>query len=259
MTKICSKCGIDKPLVAYNKKLDKLTSRCKVCLAEDQKIWRKGRGKNYQKSDKAVQWRKQYVESGAQYLQKKKYRATENYKTAQETYKLSSKGKETLRKYKLTDKYKKLVRKRNASPEAKIRAHKYAQSEKGKAKVKLYNQSDKAKLMRKAWSESEQGRLQRKVIARNRAHVKNITDDKTISTKSLAKLLKLQENKCYYCNCYLQYLQHKYVHLDHYIPLSKEGLHSIDNVVWSCARCNLIKSNNLPIQAYPKHLKQIKR
>ena len=48
---------------------------------------------------------------------------------------------------------------------------------------------------------------------------------------------------CYYCNCELDEKKH----LDHYIPLSKGGTHSIDNVVWSCASCNLKKGAKVPL------------
>lgn len=35
------------------------------------------------------------------------------------------------------------------------------------------------------------------------------------------------------------------VHLDHIYPISKGGIHSITNVVWSCASCNLRKSDSV--------------
>ena len=43
-------------------------------------------------------------------------------------------------------------------------------------------------------------------------------------------------------------LKDRNTHLDHYMPLSKGGAHSISNVVWSCAACNLTKNNKLPIK-----------
>ncbi len=46
-----------------------------------------------------------------------------------------------------------------------------------------------------------------------------------------------QERKCYHCSRSLD----KPEHLDHLIPLSRGGTHTPDNLVASCARCNLQK------------------
>ena len=46
-------------------------------------------------------------------------------------------------------------------------------------------------------------------------------------------------NKCFYCN-------DLFTHIDHYIPLSKGGSHTLENVRPSCEHCNLTKSNKLP-------------
>lgn len=61
------------------------------------------------------------------------------------------------------------------------------------------------------------------------------------------QLLELKENstKCYWCNCSLKNIK---IHIDHYIPLSKGGTHTISNLVISCATCNLIKKDKDPIK-----------
>ena len=61
------------------------------------------------------------------------------------------------------------------------------------------------------------------------------------------QLLELKENstKCYWCNCNLKNIK---IHIDHYIPLSKGGTHTISNLVISCATCNLIKKDKDPIK-----------
>jgi 5-methylcytosine-specific restriction endonuclease McrA len=46
-------------------------------------------------------------------------------------------------------------------------------------------------------------------------------------------------NKCVYCDGLFE-------EIDHYVPLSKGGSHTLDNVRPSCEHCNLIKSNKLP-------------
>lgn len=46
-------------------------------------------------------------------------------------------------------------------------------------------------------------------------------------------------NKCFYC-------PGSFDHIDHYMPLSKGGMHTLENVRPSCVECNLTKSNKLP-------------
>lgn len=46
-------------------------------------------------------------------------------------------------------------------------------------------------------------------------------------------------NNCFYCGG-------KFEHVDHYIPLSKGGPHSLKNVRPSCKQCNLRKNSKMP-------------
>ena len=69
------------------------------------------------------------------------------------------------------------------------------------------------------------------------------TNDNSITIDKLEQLKQSQNNCCAYCNTPLQYDLPRAVHLDHVIPLSKNGTHTIDNVVWACQTCNLTKSN----------------
>lgn len=50
--------------------------------------------------------------------------------------------------------------------------------------------------------------------------------------------MKLFGNKCVYCDGAFQ-------EIDHFIPLSKGGTHSLDNLVPSCMFCNRSKNNRL--------------
>lgn len=58
-----------------------------------------------------------------------------------------------------------------------------------------------------------------------------------VTTKQLKELYSTVKN-CYWCNTKLN---KKNTHLDHFMPLSKGGLHTIDNLVLSCSCCNLQK------------------
>ena len=48
---------------------------------------------------------------------------------------------------------------------------------------------------------------------------------------------------CPQCNTNLK---NKKIHLDHYIPLSKGGEHTLSNLVISCPHCNLSKNAKDP-------------
>jgi len=60
----------------------------------------------------------------------------------------------------------------------------------------------------------------------------------------LSSMLKKQNNRCKYCN---QKIGRELgnIHLDHIIPLAKDGMHSIFNVQWLCETCNLKKGASI--------------
>jgi len=85
---------------------------------------------------------------------------------------------------------------------------------------------------------------------KGKANAKNKNYKRRTITKqgdvTIQQLLDLTTNAkvCYWCNISLK---GKKVHIDHYIPLSKGGEHTISNLVVSCAKCNLTKSAKDPI------------
>lgn len=61
----------------------------------------------------------------------------------------------------------------------------------------------------------------------------------TVELFTMQDIIFKYGNKCFYC-------EGKFEEIDHYIPLSKSGSHTLDNVRPSCEHCNLTKSNKLP-------------
>lgn len=61
------------------------------------------------------------------------------------------------------------------------------------------------------------------------------------------QILELEQSAkvCYWCNCKIN--KTTKIHIDHYIPLSKGGEHTISNLVVSCATCNQKKQAKDPI------------
>lgn len=52
-------------------------------------------------------------------------------------------------------------------------------------------------------------------------------------------IINVYGDKCFYCGGLFE-------HIDHYMPLSRGGSHTLENVRPSCEHCNLTKSNKLP-------------
>ena len=68
------------------------------------------------------------------------------------------------------------------------------------------------------------------------------SDDVSVTIGYLLYLRDIQQNRCVYCLDELPYVG---AHLDHIVPLSRGGLHSIGNVVYTCQFCNLSKGAKL--------------
>ena len=93
----------------------------------------------------------------------------------------------------------------------------------------------------KAYRLTENGRLSNlNYRHKRRSIVKNT------NTIILNKLVEVVEDskKCYWCG--LEFNGGIKKSIDHFIPLSRGGTHSLDNIVISCISCNCKKSNKMP-------------
>ena len=97
----------------------------------------------------------------------------------------------------------------------------------------------------KQYFASEAGKLVITKSVHKRRAQKLSSDDGTVTSQALEELKITQNQLCAYCGTLLDFTAKGKVHLDHVIPLSKGGAHSITNVVWSCAHCNLLKSDKI--------------
>lgn len=101
----------------------------------------------------------------------------------------------------------------------------------------------------KRWYRSPAGRAWHRANAdkiRARSREKNAARNgrkrMKIDVALLQELRVLQGHRCAYCPAELG----DRPHLDHVVPLSRGGTHTLDNVVWSCAPCNLSKHAKTP-------------
>lgn len=68
-------------------------------------------------------------------------------------------------------------------------------------------------------------------------------------TPDFIVLLRGIQKNCYYCE---KILCDDY-HIEHKIPLSRGGKHSMNNIVLSCPQCNLMKHTKMPWEFSKKH------
>lgn len=103
------------------------------------------------------------------------------------------------------------------------------------------NNKDSISAVKRAW------RLSRpelyRIYSNKRRSLKGSNGTFTITDKDVSGMIHRQNGECFWCGKKLTDY-----HMDHVIPLSRGGTHSIGNLVASCPYCNRSKGNRLPIE-----------
>jgi 5-methylcytosine-specific restriction endonuclease McrA len=127
-----------------------------------------------------------------------------------------------------------LTAKQNSQSNPEYRKAYYA---KNKEKLTARHRQWRAKNHEKARQIEKNYRLNNPEMGRLQNHRRRALKLKNgiylITTQDSIRLMK---NTCFYCG-------HDSQHLDHVIPLSRGGRHSLGNLVASCAKCNISKNN----------------
>lgn len=98
----------------------------------------------------------------------------------------------------------------------------------------------------KEYRNSENWKISSRIHCQNRR--RKMISDWTINILSISELLISQWYKCALTWEKLEFKNWKYIyHIDHIIPISKWGIHSIKNVQITTPKANLKKYNNLTI------------
>ena len=219
-TKICTKCNCEKPFEEFYKNKNKkygLESQCKECSKCKSKEYRESnieyislRNKEYvdKNKEKIAEYKKEY------YLENK-----------EKIMKQSSEDKKWL-----SDDRKQYFKEYMAKNRDKFKKYNKKYASKNKNKIKEKNSK---------YFKSPTG----KVVSANSRHKRRAIEKSGDVTAK--QLLELQQNakNCYWCNTSLK---NKVVHLDHYVALSRGGLHTITNLVVACRECNLKKNAKDP-------------
>jgi len=85
--------------------------------------------------------------------------------------------------------------------------------------------------------------LKHRLHQNKRYALKKSTSDNTVTKDAIEKIMKNQSGKCNICWCDIK----KCFHIDHIIPLSLDGKHTIKNIQLLCPTCNIRKSNKITI------------
>jgi 5-methylcytosine-specific restriction endonuclease McrA len=201
--KTCTKCSQTKAFDAFAKsKLGKngLRSACKACLSVSAKAWGEKNFKKVAKQNKA--WRK----------------ANPNYAEAWRGANLEK-----------TAAYSKEYRKNNSEKiAAKNKAWRASCLEKEKAKSKAYYLANRESISAraKAYYQANPEKVNLSSLKRRARKLNNGVF--AVTTKELKRLYA---SPCSYCGAPSE-------HIDHVIPISRGGTHSVGNLVGACAPCN---------------------
>ena len=206
---------------------------CKVCRRIANKL---SKDKPANKAKEAAK-RNTATYKEAQSVYNKGYRSRPGNKKKAKDYQISDKVKKKAKEYRQTDAFKQSQSAfKNRNPEY---AKNLRNTPEAKAKKKAYDKAHAEQI--KAYRNSEVGKLMQTVSRQKRRAQKEATEDGTVTAQALQELRTKQNGKCYHCGELLDFSAKGAVHLDHYIPLSRGGTHTLGNVVWSCPTCNLQK------------------
>lgn len=123
------------------------------------------------------------------------------------------------------------------TPSAKKQRSLYKKSERAKAFAKKYKQSDLAKAADARWRASKKCLQYQQVYqAKRRAHKRTVSFN-DYDKDDILILFSRFDNMCAYCG------ESKPLTLDHFIPLSKGGVDSFENIIPACKTCNSSKGN----------------
>lgn len=232
-TKLCTKCQEIKSFSFFSKdknKKDGKVINCKVCCKayrdNNKDIIIERRKAFYKNNKNAIlkQRKEYYLENKEEILDKRKKYCDKNKKVI-----LSKNREYRTKNIELLRENCKTYETDNKESLSEYRRDYYI---KNKEKISTYGKTYKASL---------NGKMSQK----NSIHKRRTKEKQGDVTTS--QFLELQQNAkvCYWCNCSLKKAK---VHIDHYVPLSKGGKHTLDNLVVSCQKCNNQKHSIDPLE-----------
>ena len=263
--RVCGKCGEEKPLTKEyfflrDKKNNIFHKQCKVCMQKKQTEY-------YNKNKELYrEYNKRYNEINAERLREQNRQKYENNK---EYYSEASKDYREKNRDKLIEYSKKYYEEnKEAISEQKKQYYKENRVKFRRWSRKYYeNNKEKVILSTKEFGENNKHKV-RKYKAKWRENNKDICNIYYLQYKSKKKklpaTLNLEQweniksafyNRCAYCGMTEEEHLKEYneqLHQEHFIPLSKGGEYTHNNIIPACKMCNSSKSNKNFFEWYPE-------
>jgi len=253
VTKCCSRCGVDKPLNEYHKdraKPDGHAPRCKACKSADAAAYREANREKlladaaaYREAKReklraagrryAAAHRKQARRRSSAWYKANRQRALANAKAWADANpaKVQSKAK---RHYdRNSERYRQAAKTYRANNPDKWRDTWTRSKEKNREQQRTRDRER---------SKSDAGRAQNRVKSAKRRATKLNNGVYELSRRDMQRLMNAES--CYLCGCNLTGERH----IDHIIPLSRGGRHSIGNLAAACPTCNMRKHTLTPVE-----------
>jgi len=225
--KVCTQCGQEKVLDDYgnDKRVikDGKRAECKVCSRKRNKEWEEQnrervrllkREWDEQNREKVREWgRKNYWKHRDRRLEyAKKYREENEQRLKEQNRENNPKRKEYFKKYR--EQNRDHIRKRSRK-----NSDLYRQVPENKEKIRTYNRKRKS--------------LKKRLPS-------------TLTAQQWMDCLEYFNNKCAYCG------KEKELHQEHFIPMSKGGIYTINNIIPACVSCNQSKKAMGFYEWYPE-------
>lgn len=234
-TKVCSKCGEEKPRAEFSKRStakDGLQSACKLCFSEMHRSWR------LRNPDKERERQQAWLVNNRERRNEYEKRYAEEHRD--ETQARGRAWYIENREYKL---------KRNAEwyeqhPEARKAKDKkryWSNPERERARSADYKARNKPRIKVRCqlWAKRNPDKV--RLYARNR-RARLAQAEGTHTADDIKLQYRAQNGKCWWCGAELNEIYHA----DHLIPLVRGGTNWPNNIVCSCAFCNTSKKDKLP-------------
>ena len=225
--KICSKCGIKKEVNKENFNIAKankggLTGRCRQCTIEYNKQYRK------ENIEKIHSWNKKHSDANKDKIknQRREYIKNNKSKVAELTKQCRIRNKE-----KDTIYYKNYYIENKETINLKAKITYETNLEKFSNRMRVYNCKNK-----------DQSNLR---TQKRRSLKKQLESTLTLNQWNQIKLHF--DNKCAYCG------ETKKLTQEHFIPVTKGGEYTLNNIIPACQSCNSSKNNKDFFEFYPNY------
>jgi rubredoxin len=239
--KICSKCGIQKPIVDFykiNSRTERRHPKCKECTLEHQKKY------NKENSEKISKRNKLYREKNSDVIKKRK---KEYYDANAPMLNQKSKEFRLSHQEELSEYRKEYYKKNRDVILEKCKKYREDHPDEKKARGKQYylDNSEDIKAYQKWYSKTPRG----KIVASRHDHRRRDRTKRVPNTLTLEEwefIVASQNNRCSICG--REFVKELPPTRDHIIPLAKGGGLTFDNVQALCRSCNGKKQDKI----YPK-------